>query len=262
MVQELIKVEKEGPVVWLTLNREDKLNALNKGAFEALEAQVEFLLHDHSARVVVIIGSGEKAFCVGADLKERKGMNEKDVLNRLLWVREIYKKMEQLPQVVIAAINGLALGGGLELALCCDLRIALSKALLGFPEVGLAIIPGNGGTQRLTRLVGVGRAKDLVLRARRIPAEEAYQWGIVNEVVEGEREKLVGRVSEIAHQLCELGPLALASAKRAIGEGWHLPLDQAVEQEIEYYKKCLYSQDRLEGLKAFAEKRKPEYRGE
>lgn len=175
-----VEVVRQKSVVIATLNRPEKLNALNKEVFDDLERLVDVLETDSSARVLILTGSGDKAFCVGADLKERNGMNEKDILVRLDFVRRLYSKLENLPMPVIAAVNGMALGGGTELALACDLRIASDLAVFGLPEVDLAIIPGTGGTQRLPRLVGQAKALELVLMAKRIQAYEALKIGLVN----------------------------------------------------------------------------------
>jgi enoyl-CoA hydratase/carnithine racemase len=187
-------------------------------------------------------------------------MNEKDVLRRLDFVHRLFSRIESLPIPVIAAINGHALGGGLEIALACDLRIAAENATLGLPEVDLAIIPGAGGTQRLTRLVGLGKSLELILLAKRLSAKEALECRIVNHVVPVGQS--LSQAVGWAQKLADAGPLALRAAKQAIRRGIELPLDQALVGEIEAYKSCLFSKDRLEGLKAFAEKRKPVYRGE
>ena len=255
-----VLVRREGGTVIATINRPDKLNALNKDVFDELKALLDVLDTEKQAKALIIAGAGEKAFCVGADLKERQGMNEKAVLMRFAQVKALYAKMEDFRLPIIAAVDGLALGGGLELALACDMRVAASTASLGFPEVGLAIIPGNGGTQRLSRLVGMGRALELILTGRRLSASEAETLGLVNQVVPpGEAVQAAKRLAE---QMRISGPLALAQAKRAIRQGFEVPLKEALDIETEAYRVCLQSQDRLEGLNAFTEKRTPEYRGE
>lgn len=250
---------REGGMMVATLNRPGQMNALNKELFDELKRFVDVLETDKTVRVLILTGSGEKAFCVGADLKERQSMNEKSVLQRLDFVHKLYTRMESLPFPVIGALNGIALGGGLELALACDLRICSETATLGFPEVELAIIPGNGGTQRLARLIGMSRAMELILLARRMTAPEALALGIVNKLAPA------GRTLEEAKtwgaKIMEAGPCAIRQAKAAVRGASERPLDQGLQWELERYKECLYSKDRLEGLKAFAEKRKPVYTG-
>lgn len=253
-------VRREGGTVIATLNRPEKLNAVNKDLFEELKKLVEILETDKTARVLILTGTGEKAFCVGADLKERQSMNEKDVLVRLEFVRNLYLRLERLPIPVIAAINGTALGGGLELALACDLRIAAESAVVGLPEVDLGIIPGNGGTQRLSRLIGAGKALELVLLAKRMTAKEAFELDIVNLVVK-DGEALAKSIAW-AQKMGEAGPIAIRQAKASIRRGVGKSMEEALSIEIDAYKACLYTKDRLEGLKAFAEKRKPAFKGE
>ncbi len=253
-------VKKEGPTVILTLNRPDKLNALNREMFESLAEAMDIIETDKSCRAVILTAQGDKAFCVGADLKERQGMNEKDVLTRFEWVHQLFTRLENLRTPVIAAVGGLALGGGTELTLACDIRIASTAAVFGFPEVELAIIPGAGGTQRLPRLIGVAKALELILLARRLTAKEALHFGLVSTVVAP--DQLLAEAISIAKRLVNFGPLGLAQAKKAIRQGIEKPMEQALRFETEAYKVCLYSKDRLEGLKAFSEKRRPNYIGE
>lgn len=252
-------VRRENGILIATIHRPEKLNAVNKEVFDELKALVERLESDHSARALILTGHGNKAFCVGADLKERQGMNEKDVVVRLDFVRQIYSRIEKLAIPVIAALNGMALGGGLELALAADLRICTQDTTLGLPEVDLAIIPGNGGTQRLSRLVGMPKALEMVLLAKKISADEAFSVGLVNQVVSF--EQLMPTALQWGKKIMESGPIAIKQAKLAIREGAHRKLEDSLLWELECYKPCLQSKDRLEGLKAFAEKRKPNYLG-
>jgi enoyl-CoA hydratase/carnithine racemase len=175
-------------------------------------------------------------------------------------IRAAFDGLERLPQPVIAALNGVALGGGLELALACDLRVAVEGIELGLPEVGLGIIPGAGGTQRLPRLVGVGRAKELILTARRVGAAEALAMGLVAEVVA--RPRLGEAVEALAARLSRNAPVSLRQAKRAVDGGWNLPMAAALDLENQLYQACLPTADRREALAAFAEKRPPVFRGE
>lgn len=253
-------VRRDSGVVTATLNRPEKLNALGKDLFDEIKSLVDVLETDRTARVLILTGSGDKAFCVGADLKERQQMTEKDVLSRLNFVRSLYLRLERLPFPVIAAINGIALGGGLELALACDLRVAAENAVLGFPEVELGIIPGNGGTQRLPRIVGKSKALELVLLAKRLSAQEALDYGLVHAAVPA--GQALAQAKTWASKCLESGPVALRQAKAAIRLGMERTLEEGLHWEIDSYKPCLYSKDRIEGLKAFTEKRKPVYKGE
>lgn len=252
-------IKREGGVLIATLNRPEKMNAINKDFLDDLKSLIDVLETDKTARAVVLTAAGDKAFCVGADLKERQGMNEKDILIRMDFVRTLYPRIERLGIPFIAAINGMALGGGLELALACDLRIAAETATMGFPEVDLAIIPGNGGTQRLPRIVGLSKALELILLAKRISAQEAFSLGLINAVAP--QGQLMNLAMQWAGKVLEAGPLGIRMAKLAIRGGMERSFEHALQYEMECYKSVLYSKDRVEGLKAFAEKRKPVYGG-
>ncbi len=260
MASNELLVKRDSGIVIATLNRPDKMNALNKDMFDALKSLIDVLETDKTARVLILTAAGDKAFCVGADLKERQGMNEKDITLRMEFVRNLYLRLERLPQPIIAAINATALGGGLELALTADLRVAAENVTFGFPETDLAIIPGNGGTQRLPRMIGIQNTMEMVLLAKRISAGQAMEYGIVNTVVA--QGQALTHAMTWANKMCEAGPIALRAAKAAIRGGLERSYEHALQFELECYKACLYSKDRTEGLKAFAEKRKPEYRGE
>jgi enoyl-CoA hydratase/carnithine racemase len=236
------------------------MNSIDLPALEALAAIVARLRSDRTARVVVITGAGEKAFCSGADLKERASLRPDQVRRFIATIRDTFTAIEGLPQPVIAAINGLALGGGTELALACDLRVASDRASLGLPEVRLAIIPGAGGTQRLPRLVGRGRAKELIFTGRRVEAVEAHSIGLVNRVVPA--AALMTSTMELAGQMLEAGPVALQQAKRAINQGCEVDLAAGLLLETAAYEAVLPTRDRQEALAAFREKRKPVYTGE
>lgn len=255
-----LQVKREGGVVTATLNRPEKLNALNRDIFDDLSSLLDVLEADKSARLLILTGSGEKAFCVSADLKERQGMGEKAILSRFTQVHRLYRRLENFHLPVIAAMNGIALGGGFELALACDLRVLSKTATVGFPEVDLAIIPGNGGTQRTSRLVGVAKALELILLAKRLTAEEAHEMGLVHELAASSYE-VMDVAREWAEKMMKAGPIALRQAKRAIRLGSEQKLVDALETETEAYKACLFSEDRLEGLNAFREKRTPMYQG-
>ncbi|WP_217644995.1 enoyl-CoA hydratase-related protein [Thermoflavimicrobium dichotomicum] len=255
----LIQWEKEDGLSVLTLNRPEVYNALNYPALQELSHVVDELVHDRDTRVVIITGAGEKSFCSGADLKERRTFTEEQVRRYIFLIRETFSKIERLPKPVIAAINGLALGGGMELALACDLRIAGSHALLGLTETSLGIIPGAGGTQRLPRIVGKAKAKELIFTAQKISAEQALAIGLVNRVVEKGKELV--HAKEMAQLIKENAPLALAQAKFAIDHGCEVDLDTGLALETKAYETLIPTRDRLEGLQAFKEKRKPRYIG-
>jgi enoyl-CoA hydratase/carnithine racemase len=210
---------------------------------------------DRSVRAVVLTGAGSKAFCAGADLKERASMSPEEVRAFLDQLRRTFRALELSDCVFVAFLNGVAFGGGTELALCCDLRVVAAEAELGLTEVKLGIIPGAGGTQRLPRLVGKGVAKELILTGRRVAAAEAVQLGLASKV------GTLDDARALAKTICENAPIAVSAAKHAVDEGAHLELDAALALEQEKYALTLGTEDRLEGLKAFAEKRPPVYRG-
>lgn len=255
-----ILVESSGQVRIITLNRPENMNALNLPTLEALASIVAKLQSDGSARVVVITGSGEKAFCSGADLKERFGLAPDQVRRFITMIRDTFTAIEALPQPVIAAVNGLALGGGTELALASDLRVASELATLGLTEVKWAVIPAAGGTQRLPRLIGKGRAMEMILTGRRVGAAEALTIGLVNRVVPA--GDLMAETMELAGRILEAGPIAVQQAKRAIHQGSETGLSAGLLLETAAYEKVIPTRDRLEGLAAFREKRKPVYVGE
>jgi enoyl-CoA hydratase/carnithine racemase len=255
-----ILVESAGQVRILTLNRPENMNALDLPTLESLADIVAKLPSDRSARVVVITGGGEKAFCSGADLKERSGLAPDQVRRFITLIRDTFSAIEALPQPVIAAVNGLALGGGTELALASDLRVASEHATLGLTEVKWAVIPAAGGTQRLPRLIGKGRAMEMILTGRRVGTAEALAIGLVNRVVPA--GDLMAAAMEMAGLILEAGPLAVQQAKRAIHQGSETGLSAGLLLETAAYETIIATRDRLEGLAAFRERRKPLYTGE
>jgi enoyl-CoA hydratase/carnithine racemase len=249
-------IDTQGLVERWTINGEVRRNALSKAMVAELAHHVARVSGpSRSVRAVVLTGAGTKAFCAGADLKERATMSEGEVRIFLDSLRSTFRAIELSDCVFIAFVNGVAFGGGTELALSCDLRVMDEAAELGLTEVKLGIIPGGGGTQRLPRLIGKGAAKDLILTGRRVAAEEALSLGLVNRV--GDFEDAM----HLAKMIVENAPIAVGLAKHAIDEGAHLDLDSALALEQRYYQKTLGTDDRLEGLKAFAEKRQPVFRG-
>lgn len=256
---ELVLAERAGDVMVLTLNRPEVMNCLSFPTLKRLRTLFHSIAQDLSLRAVVLTGAGDKAFCAGADLKERREMPLERVPEFVKNIRRTMDDLEALPQPTIGAINGFAFGGGTELLLACDLRIAAPHAELGLTETSLAIIPGAGGTQRLPRLIGKARAKELILTAKRIGAERAERIGLVNEIAAAGR--LLEHALELARSIAANGPVAVRAAKRAIDVGTEQPLADGLETEARCYELVLPTQDRLEALAAFAEKRKPRYEG-
>ncbi len=247
-------------IATLSLNRHDGKNSLSKAMIEEFNQAVAELHKDRNVKVVVVKSNVDKVFCAGADLKERLTMPDEQVGPFVEKLRNAFDGLSKLPMPTIAAIDGVALGGGLELALACDIRIANENALLGLPETALAIIPGAGGTQRLPRIVGVAKAKELILTGARLSAKQSEAIGLVSECVAD--KTAAARGIEIAATIAEKGPIALRMAKKAIDEGISVDLDKALLIEKECYGGVIFTHDRKEGLKAFTEKRKPLYKGE
>ncbi|MDP4103518.1 MAG: enoyl-CoA hydratase [Bacillota bacterium] len=260
MSKTIVVNKLENGVVMITLNRPEAANALSVQMLEELYDAILTCKYDRSVRCIVITGAGGKAFCAGADLKERAGMDPVQVRKTVSLIRENINSIESLPKPVIAAVNGVAFGGGTELALACDFRIASETAKLGLTETSLGIIPGAGGTQRLPRLVGKGRAKELIFTARRIDAKEALEIGLVEYSVPS--ESLIDKALEIAGQIVRNGPIAVAQAKFAIDKGYDVDLNTGLAIEQNAYEVTIPTKDRLEGLQAFKEKRTPSYIGE
>jgi len=235
------------------------MNSFNFALLNSLKEQVDALKFNTNVRVVIITGAGRKAFCAGADLKERTTFDELQVKEFIFTIRNLFTSIEHLNKPVIAAINGVALGGGTELALACDIRIAAMNASMGLTETRLAIIPGAGGTQRLPRLIGRGKAKELIFTGRRVDAREALQIGLVNQIYDP--ESLLTECQKMAAMICETGPIAIEQAKYAINYGLETDLHTGLGIESNAYWVTIPTEDRLEGLAAFQEKRKPVYKG-
>ena len=259
MDNNILLAEEDAGILTLTLNRPDVMNSLNFPLLHALREQIEAIRFRNDIRVVIITGSGEKAFCAGADLKERATLKPGQVKEFIFTIRNLFTSIEQLNKAVIAAVNGIALGGGTELALASDIRIASSTASMGLTETRLAIIPGAGGTQRLPRLVGKGKAKELIFTGQRIDAQEALKIGLVNKICE--QKDLRKESKKMADMICETGPIAIEQAKYAINHGMETDMHTGLAIESNAYWLCIPTEDRLEGLAAFKEKRKPVYKG-
>ncbi|MCP3025949.1 enoyl-CoA hydratase-related protein [Halobacillus sp. A5] len=242
----------------LTLNRSEAANSLSLALLNELSEQLDDIERS-DLRVLIITGSGPKAFCAGADLKERSGMTEAEVVETVRKIGETITKVEQLSIPTIAMINGAAYGGGLELALACDVRTMSQHAKCGLTETSLAIIPGAGGTQRLPRLIGLGKAKELIFTARSVTAEEAVNIRLVESI--HPPEDLDRETLHMAHLMSNNGPFALKLAKTAVNSGFETDKHTGLVFEHQCYKQTIPTSDREEGLKAFKEKRKPEYKG-
>ncbi|WP_077213449.1 enoyl-CoA hydratase [Bacillus dakarensis] len=251
--------KRQDGIAIITLNRPSSANAFSKNMLHELQSIINEVRNSQDIRVVILTGTGTKAFCAGADLKERKGMNDTEVKDAVRLIGSTITDVETLPQPVIAAINGVAFGGGLEIALACDIRIGTAAAKLGLTETSLAIIPGAGGTQRLPRLIGPGKAKELIYCAKRLTAEEAKEIGILEYIYPS--ELLMEKAIELAEEMVKNGPLALIQAKLAINKGLDVDLATGLKIEELAYSTLIPSEDRMEGLKAFTEKRLPHYQG-
>jgi enoyl-CoA hydratase len=256
---ETLLLERRGRVALLTINRPDKLNALNIRTRAEGAAALEELRDDAEVRVVVVTGAGDKSFVAGADIGEfagRTALTQRDVMTG----RSLFTAVDTFPKPVIAMINGFCLGGGCELAMSCDLRVASERARFGQPEINLGIIPGGGGTQRLARLVGESKAMELILTGEMIDAQTALSLGLVNRVVP--HEELEAKTMELANLVAAKSPVALRMAKEAVKTAARSTLDEGLRREIDLFALCFSSRDKDEGVNAFLEKRRPEFTGE
>lgn len=250
----------EDKIAYITLNRPEVLNSLDYQTLKELEEAVQQTHINKDIQVVIFTGAGTKAFCAGADLKERKTLNDQQVRRNVKAISSVFKQISELPMPTIAAINGHAFGGGFELALACDFRFAVSEAKMGLTETSMGIIPGAGGTQRLPRLIGMANAMELILTARRITAEEALQYGILNRVVES--ENLLESCKELGNDIAKNAPVAIRQAKFAIHQGMATDMETGLKIEEKAYELTIPTKDRVEALQAFAEKRPPVFIGE
>jgi enoyl-CoA hydratase/carnithine racemase len=255
-----VGVERRERAAIVTLNRPDRRNALDRATVGELGRIGRELQADATLGAVILTGAGDRAFCAGADLKEREGMSDAEVRAMLDAYRTELGWLGSSPFPVVAALNGAALGGGLELALACDLRVAADGAVLGLPETSLGIIPGAGGTQRLPRLIGYARAAELVLLGRRVTANEALTLGLLNRVTTAGTPVVEDALAWLAPVLAG-SPIAMRAALEALRAGTELPLGEGLDAERRAYEACLASEDRREALRAFAEKRSPVFRG-
>ncbi|MYL71098.1 enoyl-CoA hydratase [Halobacillus litoralis] len=260
-MEELVALEEISPHVYvLKLNRPDAANALSSDLLDQLQEKAHEINRRQEIRVVLVTGEGNKAFCAGADLKERKGMSDEEVVQTVTKIGDTVRMIEDIHVPTIAVINGVAFGGGLELALACDLRMMSTSTKVGLTETSLAIIPGAGGTQRLSRLIGIGQAKAMIYSAKPVEANRAYSLGLVEYI--HEPQFLMEEAKDLAACIARNGPVAMKQAKKAINQGYDTDLSSGLEIERACYKKTIPTDDRVEGLQAFQEKRKPEYKGE
>lgn len=252
-----IEYRTEGRIAVITINRPEVLNALSAGDLIEMSDHLKRFDNDFDLRACIITGAGEKAFCTGMDVKETQpdGLGNPAARPENTLVRGL-----EIRKPLIAAVNGYALGGGLELALACDIRIASENAVFGLPEVTLGLIPGWGGTQRLARLIPFGKAVEMILTGKRIDAKEALDLNLVSKVVQP--EELMNAATELAVQLCDSAPLAIQAAKEAVYRGHDIPLSEGLKLESDLSSKTMSTKDYAEGRTAFLEKRKPEYKGE
>ncbi len=255
----ILKIEVENQIALLTISQPKVLNALNETTMEELESAFGNRLKEADVGAIILTGAGEKAFVAGADIKELAQLNPLDARLKALRGHELLELIEGFPKPVIAAVNGYCLGGGCELALACHLRIASENAQFGLPEVKLGLIPGYGGTQRLPRLVGKGRAMEMILSGESISAQEAARIGLVNSVVP--REELIPKCRELAEKILRNAPLAVRYSIEAINAGLEMPLQEATRLEASFFGLSCATEDMREGTRAFTEKRKPQFKG-
>ncbi len=249
----------ENEIAVLTINRPKVLNALNVETLKELQAALQAVKDNTSSKVLIITGAGEKAFVAGADIQEMSNMNSVQALAFSKLGHQTMKMIQDLDRPVIAAVNGFALGGGTEIALACDFIYAAESARFGLPEVTLGVFPGFGGTQRLTRLIGKGKAKELIMTGRMVGAQEAVQMGIANRVFP--LASLLEETRKTALQIAGNGPIGVRLAKMVVNGGFDIGLEEACSMESVGFSLCFTTEDQKEGMKAFTEKRKPNYQG-
>ena len=249
-----VLLEVKNGIGYITINRPEALNALSSQVLADLNEVLDQVEKSEEIRVVIVTGAGEKAFVAGADIKEMDLMSPIQAFEYMTFANDTFTRLSDLRQPTIAVINGYALGGGMELALSTDIRIGFEKTVVGFPEVGLGIIPGFAGTQRMSRLIGTSRTKELIFTARTVKGQEAYELGILNKLVSV--EELLSSAEELAAAMIKNAPLAVEKAKHVIQVGSELPLKNAIRLETEAEALLFSTEDKVEGMRAFVEKRK------
>ncbi|WP_223700778.1 enoyl-CoA hydratase-related protein [Sutcliffiella deserti] len=255
-----IEVDIKDFIATVTLKRPEAMNAFNYDMLVELGNVAEELRTNADVRVVVVTAAGDKAFSVGADLKERRGLTEQQVRRNVYKIGDVFNRIADLPQPTIAAINGYAFGGGMELLLACDFRVTSRQTKMGLTETSLAIIPGAGGTQRLPRIIGEAKAMELILTAKRFTGEEADRFGLITRLVE-DSSQVVDGAKELAHEMLKNGPVAIQQAKFAIRQGMSVDMQTGLQIERKAYEVIIPTEDRVEALVAFQEKRAPEFKG-
>ena len=248
-MSECVLYEHRGPVGYLTINRPKALNALNEEVLQSLENTIHLINNDKTIKVVILTGSGEKSFVAGADIAAMKDMTPVQARDFSRLGQRVFRAIETARPVTIAAINGYALGGGCELAMACDIRIASEKAKMGIPEVTLGVFPSFAGTQRLPRLVGLGYAKEMLATAKKVPAEEALRIGLVNHVVPA--DQLMERCEALAAEICQHSTAAIAYGKMSMTAGLEMDMDRALEHEATLFGLTFSTEDQREGMGAF-----------
>jgi enoyl-CoA hydratase len=256
---ETILYEKKGAIAYVTVNRPKVMNALSNATWADLEAAFKLVRDDYSVRGVILTGAGDKAFIAGADISELAQLTAVQAEESSAYGQQVLNRIENLGKPVIAAVNGFALGGGCEAAMACTIRIASENSKFGQPEIKLGLIPGGGGTQRLPRLVGKGRALQLILTGEMIGAAEAYRIGLVNEVVPA--DALIARAEAILNQIFANAPLAVRFSLQVVNEGMETALAEGLALEASHFGLAAGTQDKKEGTAAFLEKRKPQFQG-
>lgn len=254
---QFVRVETSGQVATISLDRPQALNAISGALATELSEVCRALARDKDVWVVVLRAEGEKAFCVGADLKERASFTTDDYFSNRTQMREMFEAVRSLPQPTIASVFGFALGGGFELALSCDVIVAAEATKMGLPEMRVGLLPAGGGTQLLARRTGLARAKEIIYTARRLDAAEALQIGVVARVVA--RDELDRETRDLALEMCKASPVAARAAKRALDASLGSPIEEGVEFENDMWREVITSEDRAEGISAFNEKRDPKW---
>lgn len=257
--EEIINLRTIEPgILHINLNRPQQLNALSRDVLEGLYQSFQKAKNDKAVKAILLTGEG-KAFCAGADIKQLAALHSSEAIAFARLGQSVFRELEIMGKPSIAAIQGVAFGGGCELAMSATLRIAANNAAFAQPEIKLGVIPGFGGTQRLPRLIGKGRALEMCLTGRRFSAEEAFKWGLVNELTTP--EELLPRATTLLKEIVELAPIALKSIITSINQGYNMPLEDALELEAAHFGLCSTTNDKQEGVKAFLEKRKPVFSG-
>ena len=252
-------VEISNHIATVTINRPDKLNALNHQTLEELNQFLDRVEHDEQVKGILLTGAGNKAFVAGADLKEIQQLNAESAISFARFGQQIFNRIENFPKPIIALVNGYALGGGCELAMACHLRLASENAKFGQPEINLGIIPGYGGTQRLPRIIGKGRALELLLSGEMIDANEAYRIGLVNHIYSA--EELIEAGKQFLQKIITKGAVAIAAILQTVNSGLNQTLDKAIEVEALQFGRVCNTEDKTEGIQAFFEKREPKFKG-